>query len=297
MVSFRKRGEGFFIVIGGSGLFRGLFTVAVALVLVLLLLSVLSLSCGSGDAELFVASTTSTRDSGLFSELIPEFEKAYPGYKVKVNAVGTGEALKLGERCDVDVVFVHAPEAEEKFVADGYGTQRRKVMYNDFIIVGPEADPAGIAVTSNAVAAFQKIASTGSPFISRSDESGTHKAELKLWEKAGLGKPAGEWYRSVGQGMGETLKIAADTGAYTLSDRGTWLSMKESLPGLVVEVEGDKALFNQYGVIPVNPGHCPQVNARGAEDFAAWLTSPAGQKAIGDFGVDKYGQALFVPNA
>ncbi|MEK7817816.1 MAG: substrate-binding domain-containing protein, partial [Actinomycetota bacterium] len=126
---------------------------------------------------------------------------------------------------------------------------------------------------------------------------GTHKAELKLWEKAGLGKPAGEWYRSVGQGMGETLKIAADTGAYTLSDRGTWLSMKESLPGLVVEVEGDKALFNQYGVIPVNPGHCPQVNARGAEDFAAWLTSPAGQKAIGDFGVDKYGQALFVPNA
>jgi tungstate transport system substrate-binding protein len=259
--------------------------------------------CGSEKADnssrsdLIVASTTSTKDSGLFDALLPAFEQAYPAYKVKINAVGTGEALKLGERCDADVVLVHAPDAEKKFVEDGFGTERREVMYNDFIIVGPVADPAGIAGSHDAMAALKKLAVSRSKFVSRGDDSGTNKLEIKLWDKAGLGKPADDWYRKTGQGMGATLKVANETDAYTLTDRGTWLSMKDVLANLKIVVEGDRELFNQYGVIPVNPEKCPQVNAQGARDFAAWLVSPEGQKIIGDYGKDRFGQALFVPNA
>lgn len=264
--------------------------------------------CGSGvpdggrsGNEILVASTTSTRDSGLFAVLVPAFEKVYPQYRVKVNAVGTGEALKLGERCDVDVVLVHAPDAEREFVANGYGAGRREVMYNDFIIVGPSADPAVIGGGRDAAAAFQKIAAaagrSGAKFVSRGDDSGTHKMEMKLWQGAGTDKPAGSWYRSAGQGMGEVLTIAHETGAYTLTDRGTWLSMHARWQDMTVMVEGDRALFNQYGVIPVNPERCPQANAAGAQALADWLVSAAGQRLIGEFGREEYGQALFVPNA
>ena len=265
--------------------------------------TVASTGCGEEEvradvqAEILVASTTSTKDSGLFEALLPAFEQAYPSYKVKVNAVGTGEALKLGEKCDVDVVLVHAPESEKEFVADGFGTERREVMYNDFIIVGPGGDPAEVETSPNAAEAFQKIATTRSDFVSRRDDSGTNKKELQIWEKSGVVNPTGVWYKSTGQGMGETLRVASETDSYTLTDRGTWLSMKDRLPGITVLLEGDPILFNQYGVIPVNPEHCPGINVQGAADFADWLVSPEGQNDIGGFGIDKYGQALFVPNA
>lgn len=285
--------------LSGRGLGRGSWRLPLILLAVLMVVAVSG--CGSSSdsetSEIIVASTTSTSDSGLFDELLPAFQAAYPQYRVVVSAVGTGEALKLGEKCDADVVLVHSPEAEKKFVADGFGTDRREVMYNDFVIVGPKADSAGIAGGSDAVAAFSEVAASGSPFISRGDDSGTNKAELRLWEKAGLAKPSGAWYRSIGQGMGEALRVADETQGYTLADRGTWLAMKEKLPGLVIVVEGDKALFNQYGVIPVDSGRCPDINSAGAQAFADWLVSPEGQKVIGDFGKEKYGQALFVPDA
>lgn len=268
----------------------------------LLLLALFAAGCdekaeGENTSEIIIASTTSTKDSGLFDVLLPAFEQAFPAYKVKVNAVGTGEALKLGERCDADVVLVHAPEPEKKFVADGYGTERREVMYNDFLIAGPARDPADVETAPNAADAFHRIAITRSDFVSRGDDSGTHKAELKVWEKSGVVRPNGVWYKSIGQGMGETLRVASEIGAYTLTDRGTWLSLKNRLPGLVILLEGDQILFNQYGVIPVNPVRCPQVNALGAGDFAGWLVSPEGQRLIGEYGKETYGQALFVPNA
>ncbi|RJQ44058.1 MAG: hypothetical protein C4534_07080 [Gaiellales bacterium] len=276
----------------------------VSLAGLLVLLSLLLAACGGGTetagvevSDLIVASTTSTQDSGLFDELLPAFEAANPGYRVKVNAVGTGEALKLGEKCDVDVVLVHAPDSEKKFVADGFGSERREVMYNDFVLVGPVEDPAGVAGGADAVAAFTRIAADQAPFVTRGDDSGTHKAELKLWKKAGLESPAGDWYRNVGQGMGATLTIANETGGYVLADRGTWLSMKENLPGLMIMVEGDAALFNQYGVIPVSPAKCPEANSEGAVAFMEWLVSDEGQELIAGYGVDRYGQALFVPNA
>lgn len=284
------------------------FPLAPWLLFLFIVVATAAAGCGSGAPdggrsgnEILVASTTSTRDSGLFAALVPAFENVYSQYRVKVNAVGTGEALKLGERCDADVVLVHAPDVEKKFVADGFGTERREVMYNDFIIMGPSADPAAIAGGRDAAAAFQKLAAaagqSGVKFVSRGDDSGTHKMEMKLWQKAGIANPSGRWYRSAGQGMGEVLTIAHETGAYTLTDRGTWLSMRARWPDMVVMVEGDRALFNQYGVIPVNPERCPQANAAGAQAFADWLVSAAGQRLIGEFGREEYGQALFVPNA
>ncbi|MHB1381232.1 MAG: ABC transporter substrate-binding protein [Thermoleophilia bacterium] len=260
-------------------------------------------ACGSDEAadvevtDLVVASTTSTQDSGLFDELLPAFEAANPGYRVKVNAVGTGEALKLGERCDADVVLVHAPDSEQEFVADGFGSERREVMYNDFVIVGPAEDPAGIDGSEDAIAAFAAIAASEASFITRGDDSGTHKAELKLWGKAGIVDPVGKWYRNIGQGMGAALTAASETGSYTLADRGTWLSMQDRLTGLKVVVEGDPPLFNQYGVIPVSPDNCPDINYDGALAFMEWLVSAESQELIGGYGVEKYGQALFVPNA
>jgi len=232
--------------------------------------------------------------------LIPAFEKAFPQYKVKVIAVGSGEALKLGETKDADVLLVHSPAAELKFLADGFATVRRDVMYNDFVIVGPKADPAGVkgsADTTAAMLAIQKAGKAGkATFISRGDASGTNAKELTLWAKSGITTPTpttDKWYLSTGQGMGETAKVADEKAAYTLIDRGTWLSMKATLPGLDIVLEKQKALLNQYGVIVI-PGSKGEV---GGQAFADWIVGPDGQKVVGDFGVAKYGQQLFIPNA
>ena len=251
-------------------------------------------------SDVVLASTTSTQDSGLFSVLIPAFEKAEPQYKVKVIAVGSGEALKLGQTKDADVLLVHSPAAEAKFLADGFATSRADVMYNDFVIVGPKADPAsvkGSADTTAAMRALQKAGAAGTAiFVSRGDASGTHAKELTLWNKSGITTPTPEasaWYLSTGQGMGETLKVADEKGAYTLTDRGTWLSMAPTLPGTTILLEKQKALLNQYGVIVI-PG---AKNEAGGQAFADWIISAAGQKVIAEFGVVKYGQQLFIPNA
>lgn len=258
-----------------------------------------STSEGDSSSRLMLASTTSTYDSRLFDELLPAFEAAHPRYDVVVNAVGTGEALKLGESCDADMLLVHAPDAEREFVAAGYGIERREIMYNDFVIVGPGADPAGIAEAGSAAEAFVAIADGGYDFVSRGDDSGTSKAELRIWKSAAM-EPAGEWYRSVGQGMGATLRIAFETGsdgAYTLADRGTFLSMRDSLPGTQILLEGDPALYNQYSAVAIDPGHCPEADIEGAQTFIDWLESAEGQQTIAAFGVDRYGRGLFVPNA
>jgi len=240
---------------------------------------------------LVLASTTSTQDSGLFDVLIPAFMEAYPEYDVKVVAVGTGEALQLGETKDADVLLVHAKADEEQFVADGFGTERRDVMYNDFIIVGPEDDPAGIADAESASDAFALIAQASAPFVTRGDDSGTHKKELALWEAAGV-TPEGDWYISTGQGMGDTLLITSEKQAYTLADRATYLSMKDNLQ-LAIDHERSDDLLNQYGVIPVTDA----TNAEGAEAFMEWITSDEGQAVIETYGVEEYGEPLFIPNA
>jgi len=241
--------------------------------------------------KVVLASTTSTQDSGLFDVLIPAFEEANPAYKVEVIAVGTGEALELGENKDADVLLVHAKSKETSFVADGFGTERTDVMYNDFIIVGPAADPAGIKGMTVAADALKKLSDTKSVFVSRGDDSGTHTKELSIWKAAGI-EPAGDWYMSAGQGMGDVLKIASETPGYTLADRATYLALKDTL-ALEIVVEGDKALFNQYGVIPVTGA----ANPEGAQAFADWIVSDAGQAVIAEYGVEEYGQALFIPNA
>jgi len=241
-----------------------------------------------------MASTTSTEQSGLFGHLLPAFRQA-SGIEVRVVAVGTGQALDMARRGDADVVFVHDTAAEEKFVADGYATQRRNVMYNDFVLIGPKADPAGIQ-GSDIAAALKKLAPTGQPFVSRGDKSGTHAAELRLWKSAGVdlgtARPAG--YKECGCGMGPALNMAAATGAYLLADRGTWLNFKNR-GDLTILVEGDKSLFNQYGVMVVNPARHPHVKAALAQQFADWVVSPAGQQAIAGYRIG--GEALFFPNA
>jgi tungstate transport system substrate-binding protein len=242
-------------------------------------------------SDVILASTTSTQDSGLFDVLIPAFEEAYPQYVVNVVAVGTGEALKLGEQKDADVLLVHAKASEEEFVANGYGIERRDVMYNDFVIVGPADDPAGVKGMTDASDAFKKIFDAQATFISRGDDSGTHKKELAIWEEAGV-TPGGGWYLETGQGMGDTLRIASEKQGYTLADRATWLSMLDALD-LEIVVEGDKALFNQYGVIVVTDA----TNLEGGRAFADWIVSSEGQEVIKNHGVEEYGQALFVPNA
>jgi len=251
-------------------------------------------------SDVVLASTTSTQDSGLFDVLIPEFEKAYPQYKVKVIAVGSGEALKMGETKDADVLLVHSPAAEDKLIADGFATIKSAVMYNDFVIVGPKADPAkvkGSADTTTAMLAIQKSGKAGKAmFVSRGDASGTNTKELGLWTKSGITTPtptADKWYLSTGQGMGETLKVADEKAGYTLVDRGTWLSAAASLPGLAIIYEKDKALLNPYSVIVV-PG---AKNEAGGQAFADYVVSPEGQKVIGEYGVAKFGEQLFVPSA
>ena len=223
--------------------------------------------------SIIVASTTSTEQSGLFGYLLPRFSQA-AGINVKVVAVGTGQALDIGRRGDADVVFVHDRAAEEKFLAEGFATRRYDVMYNDFVIVGPKADPARIAGDRDVADALRKIAATKSTFISRGDHSGTHEAELRLWKEAGidLGSAKGQWYREIGQGMGPALNMAAASNAYVLSDRGTWLSFKNR-GELAVLTEGDKRLFNQYGVMLVNPAKHPTVKAADGQAFIDWLVS------------------------
>ena len=257
----------------------------------------LALSAGGARAQdqtLMIASTTSTEQSGLFGHLLPRFQQA-TGIEVRVVAVGTGQALDIGRRGDADIVFVHNKAAEEKFVADGFSTARKDVMYNDFVLVGPKSDPAGVA-GKDVAAALNKIATRGAPFVSRGDKSGTHAAELRLWKGAGVdiaaAKPAG--YRECGCGMGPALNMASSTGAYLLTDRGTWISFKNR-GDLAILVEGDTKLFNQYGVMVVNPARHPHVKAAAAQRFADWITSAAGQQAIADYKIG--GEQLFFPNA
>jgi len=247
------------------------------------------------DKSIVVASTTSTQDCGLFGHILPVF-KAKTGIDVKVVAQGTGQALDTGRRGDADVLFVHAKAQEEKFVTDGFGVKRYPVMYNDFVLIGPKSDPAGIKGMTDVAEALKAIKSKGAPFISRGDRSGTHIAELDLWKTAGIdiGKDKGPWYKEIGQAMGAALNTASAANAYVLADRGTWLSFKNR-GDLDILVAGDKRLFNQYGVILVNPEKHPHVKKALGQAFIDWLVSPEGQKAIADYKIN--GQELFFPNA
>jgi tungstate transport system substrate-binding protein len=264
-------------------------------VLSLLLLGLAPLAPRANDNFIIVQSTTSTQNSGLFEHILPLFTKK-TGIEVRVVAVGTGQALKNAENGDGDVVLVHSQPDEEKFVADGWGVKRYPVMYNDFIIVGPAADPAKIAGLKQAPEALKKIAEAKAPFASRADDSGTHKAELKLWGEAGVDPKAssGSWYLETGSGMGATLNTAVGKQAYALTDRGTWLAFANK-DDFKVLVEGDDKLFNQYGVILVNPAKHPNVKAKQGQAFIDWLVSPEGQAAIASYKID--GQRLFFPNA
>src|ERR1700730_16306739 len=247
------------------------------------------------ERAITVASTTSTEQSGLFGYLLPRFTAA-TGIGVKVVAVGTGQALDIGRRGDADVVFVHDKPAEAKFLSEGFGVKRYDVMYNDFVVIGPKADPAHIAGGKDVAEALRKIAETRAAFVSRGDRSGTHEAELRLWKEAGvdLASAKGDWYREIGQGMGAALNMASSANAYLLSDRGTWLSFKNR-GELAVLTEGDRRLFNQYGVMLVNPTRHAGVKAGGGQAFIDWLVSPEGQKTIAGYKVG--GEQLFFPNA
>jgi tungstate transport system substrate-binding protein len=246
------------------------------------------------DKSIVMASTTSTEQSGLFAHLLPVFTKA-TGIEVKVVALGTGQALDMGRRGDADVLFVHDQIAEEKFVAEGYGLKRSAVMYNDFVLVGPAADPAGVR-GKDILAALAKLGSSPASFISRGDKSGTHAAELRTWKAAGIDAPAGKvaGYKECGCGMGPALNIASSTDAYVLTDRGTWLAFKNR-GALAVLVEGDTRLFNQYGVIVVNPAKHPHTKTAPAQAFADWVVSPAGQATVAEYKIG--GEQLFFPNA
>ncbi|MCW5575594.1 MAG: extracellular solute-binding protein [Burkholderiales bacterium] len=265
---------------------------------VLLGLAMLGMLAAPASAQqkfITVASTTSTEQSGLFKHLLPVFEKK-TGIQVRVVALGTGQALDMGRRGDADVVFVHDKVAEEKFVAEGFGVQRFEVMYNDFVLVGPKADPAKVAGGKDIVDAYKKIAAAGAPFVSRGDKSGTHAAELRLWKAAGVDPSGGKggWYRETGSGMGPTLNTASGMNAYAFTDRGTWLSFKNR-GDLVIVVEGDQRLFNQYGVMLVNPAKHAHVKKDQGQAFIDWVISPEGQKTIAGYkiGADQ----LFFPNA
>lgn len=264
-------------------------------VLLAITIAVTAYSAIAGEKFITLASTTSTQNSGLFDYLLPKFT-AQTGIDVRVIAVGTGQALKIAEKGDADVVLVHDKEAELKFVQQGYGIDRREVMYNDFIIVGPESDPAGIRGMQDAVQAFAKIAKTQASFISRADDSGTHRQELRLWKEARIDPKvySGKWYKEVGAGMGATLNTAAGIDAYTMSDRSTWMTFGNRAH-LTLLVEGDTRLFNQYAVILVNPSVHPHVKADLARQFSDWLVSADGQRLISAYQVG--GQILFYPNA
>jgi len=260
----------------------------------LILVFALALAVPVQGAEhmLRLATTTSTDNSGLLKHLLPAFEKS-SGYQVHVIAVGTGKALRMGQDGDVDVLLVHAPPAEKKFMAGGHGVNRRYVMHNDFIIVGPKNDPAGIRGTKDAKTALEKIAETRSVFISRGDDSGTNKMEKELWKETSV-IPQGDWYKAAGQGMGKVLLMTDELQGYTLVDRGTWLAMQNKV-GLQIAVQDDQQLFNPYHLIAVNPARHPDVNYTGAMALIGWITSVEGQRLIGQFRVA--GQELFVPTA
>lgn len=266
------------------------------LLLAALLTALLTAACGGGSGTLILATTTSTENSGLLDELLPRFEQQ-SGFSVKVIAVGSGAALALAERGDADVLLVHSPAAEQALVAAGDGVERARVMFNDFVIVGPAGDPAGITGTADAAGALRAIAESRSGFVSRGDDSGTHAKERGLWAAAGLEVPRGEsWYAESGQGMGATLTIAAQTGRYTLTDRATWLAVADP-EVLRLHVEGDVALRNVYHVIVVNPERHDGTNEEAARAFRAFLLTPETQEQIGRFGVERFGQPLFVPDA
>ena len=267
---------------------RAAFAVALAAA------ALLPTAANAQDKTIVMSSTTSTEQSGLFGHLLPAFTKA-TGINVRVVAQGTGQALDMGRRGDADVLFVHDKAAEEKFIAEGWGLPRRDVMYNDFIMLGPKSDPAGVK-GNDVVEAMKKLAASNAQFVSRGDRSGTHSAELRYWKAAGIDAPEKQvpGYKSCGCGMGPALNIASSSNAYVLSDRGTWLSFKNR-GDLAILVEGDKRLFNQYGVIVVNPAKHPHVKKDLAQAFADWVVSPAGQATIADYKID--GQQLFFPNA
>ena len=257
----------------------------------------------ASGCTLRLATTTSTADSGLLTFILPDFEKKF-NCKVDTVAVGTGQAIEIGAKGDADVLLVHARAQEDKFVADGHAKERFDVMYNDFIVLGPKADPAKIGGMASAAEAFKAIAAAQAPFASRGDKSGTNTKELSVWASAGI-TPTKDmaWYNALGQGMGETLLASNEKGMYTLADRGTYLSMKDKLPNLIIVLGGnslqenkDKNLLNPYGVLPVDPGKHPGVNSDMATKFILWILSPETQKLIGSYGVDKFGQPLFYPN-
>jgi tungstate transport system substrate-binding protein len=259
------------------------------------LLAVVAMPAAAAQRFITVASTTSTENSGLFGFILPKFQQA-TGIEVRVVAVGTGQAMKNAERGDADVLFVHHQPSEAQFVAQGFGVKRHDVMYNDYVLLGPQTDPAGIKGTKDSVTALAQIAATAVPFVSRGDDSGTHKLELSLWEAAGIHvqKASGTWYREAGSGMGATLNTASGLDGYSISDRGTWISFKNK-GNLAILVEGDSRLFNPYGIILVNPAKHAHVKAKEGQAFIDWLISDQGQQAIADFRVE--GLQLFFPNA
>jgi tungstate transport system substrate-binding protein len=249
----------------------------------------------AAEKSIILATTTSTQDSGLLDVLIPVFEKS-SGYFVKTISVGSGAAMKMGEKGEADVLLVHSPDAEKKFIADGFGISRRIVMHNDFIIVGSKEDGAKIKGEKSALEAFKKIATGGALFLTRADNSGTHALEKKIWKAAAIESEGQTWYQQTGLGMGPTLNVASEKGGYTLADRGTYLALKKTL-NLEILVEGDALLLNVYHVIEVNPAKWPKVNAEGAKAFADFMIAPQTQEIIKTFGVEKFGMALFYPDA
>lgn len=264
-------------------------------------LAVLLSPQGAGAEEaaktIILATTTSTQDSGLLDVLVPAFEKG-SGFVVKTISVGSGQAMAMGRRGEADVLLVHSPADEQKFMEEGFGTERQLVMHNDFVVVGPAADPAGIRGAKTAKEAFAKIAAAGALFVSRGDNSGTHSKEKGVWKAAGLSPEGQKWHQQTGLGMGETLSVASEKGGYTLTDRGTWLALQKGRRlALEVLVEKEAALLNVYHVIQVNQAKWPKVNGAGAKAFAAFVVSPPTQAVIGAFGVEKFGAPLFVPDA
>lgn len=268
---------------------------ATALAWITLLVIAPAIQAAPPVKDIILATTTSTQDSGLLDVLVPQFERQ-TGLRVKTIAVGSGQAMAMGQRGEADVLLVHSPEAERKFVAEGFGIQRRRVMHNDFILVGPPADPAGIKAAGSALEGFRRIANAAAVFVSRGDNSGTHAQEKKLWKAAGLTPEGEKWYQQTGLGMGQTLNVTAEKKAYTLTDRSTYLALRKNL-GLAILSEGDAVLLNVYHVIEVNPVRFPKVNASGAKTFGDFLLSKETQKLIAIFGVDKFGSPLFFPDA
>jgi len=266
-----------------------------AVALIMCLIFTTFMGCQQEERRLILATTTSTQNSGLLDHIIPDFEEK-TGIDVDVIAVGTGAALQMGRDGEADALLVHAKSAEEEFIAEGHGISRSDVMYNDFVIVGPKDDPADLKTIKDDVKkAYEMVLTSESTFVSRGDDSGTHKKELAIWKEAGL-EASGDWYVEVGKGMGDTLTMADEMNAYTMTDRATYLAMKDNLD-LEIVIEGDSSLFNQYGVIPVDPNKNDMINADEADEFAKWLLSEETQAMIGEFGIDKFGQPLFIPNA